>query len=124
MHLEAVALRTAESCEKPEPMSIPACQCRRAPDSAEVAKGRLRVFPPAFIPIALIRSYQALIRPHLIGSCKFWPTCSEYAIEALGTHGVARGMWLTVRRILRCHPFSPGGFDPVPPLSTPQPPEH
>jgi putative membrane protein insertion efficiency factor len=68
-----------------------------------------------FFPIALIRCYQAMIRPHLIGTCKFCPTCSEYAIEALRTHGLLRGSALAVRRILRCRPFSPGGLDPVPP---------
>jgi hypothetical protein len=67
-----------------------------------------------FFPIALIRCYQAMIRPHLIGTCKFCPTCSEYAIEALRTHGLLRGIALTLWRILRCHPFSPGGLDPVP----------
>ncbi len=66
------------------------------------------------IPIAAIRVYQAMIRPHLIGACKFCPTCSEYAIESLEVHGPLRGSVLTFRRLIRCHPFSPGGFDPVP----------
>ena len=55
-----------------------------------------------------------MIRPLLIGSCKFCPTCSEYAIEALRIHGLWRGSWLAIRRICRCHPFGPGGIDPVP----------
>jgi len=55
-----------------------------------------------------------MIRPHLIGTCKFCPTCSEYAIEALRTHGLLRGIALAFWRILRCHPFSAGGLDPVP----------
>lgn len=63
--------------------------------------------------VALIRAYQGMIRPHLIGNCKFCPTCSEYAIEALTTLGLRRGAWVAVRRLLRCHPFSRGGFDPV-----------
>ena len=62
----------------------------------------------------MIRVYQVTIRPHLLGSCKFVPTCSEYAIEALLRHGVLRGVWLSLRRILRCHPFGMGGIDPVP----------
>jgi putative membrane protein insertion efficiency factor len=64
--------------------------------------------------VFLIRCYQAMIRPFLIGACKFHPTCSEYAIEAFYTHGPWRGSILAVRRLVRCHPFSPGGIDPVP----------
>lgn len=64
--------------------------------------------------VALIRAYQAMIRPWLIGSCKFCPTCSEYAVEAMHRHGLRRGAWLATRRVLRCHPFGPGGIDPVP----------
>jgi len=66
------------------------------------------------LPIFLIRGYQCMIRPFLIGSCKFCPTCSEYAIEALHVHGLLRGSLLALRRICRCHPFSSGGIDPVP----------
>ena len=64
--------------------------------------------------VFVIRSYQAIIRPFLIGTCKFCPTCSEYGIEALRVHGLWRGATLTLRRVLRCHPFSAGGIDPVP----------
>lgn len=63
----------------------------------------------------LVRFYQVAIRPHLFGSCKFCPTCSDYALEALHRHGVARGIRLTLRRLARCHPFGLGGIDPVPP---------
>lgn len=66
------------------------------------------------LTVVLIRCYQAMIRPHLIGSCKFHPSCSEYGIEAFQAHGVLRGLSLTFRRICRCHPFGAGGFDPVP----------
>lgn len=69
--------------------------------------------------VALIRAYQYMIRPFLIGSCKFHPTCSEYAIESLQTHGLFRGLRLAVTRVVRCHPFSPGRIDPVPPASNP-----
>ena len=69
---------------------------------------------PVIMLIALIRSYQAMVRPLLIGSCKFCPTCSEYAIESLRLHGIRRGSLLALRRICRCHPFTPGGIDPVP----------
>jgi putative membrane protein insertion efficiency factor len=67
----------------------------------------------------LIRGYQLFISPLLGPRCRFYPTCSHYAIEALETHGVLRGSWLALRRILRCHPWNPGGFDPVPPREGP-----
>ncbi|WP_303328538.1 membrane protein insertion efficiency factor YidD [uncultured Muribaculum sp.] len=61
-----------------------------------------------------IRLYQTAISPLLPPSCRFVPTCSQYAIEALRRHGPIRGTWLAVKRILRCHPWNPGGYDPVP----------
>jgi len=61
-----------------------------------------------------IRLYQRLISPLLPRRCRFYPTCSQYAIEAIAKHGPARGSWLALRRILRCHPLHPGGYDPVP----------
>ncbi|MGK2961406.1 MAG: membrane protein insertion efficiency factor YidD [Gemmatimonadaceae bacterium] len=64
--------------------------------------------------IALIRGYQLGISPLLPASCRYYPTCSSYAIEAIEKHGALSGSWLAVRRIARCHPFRPGGFDPVP----------
>ncbi len=64
--------------------------------------------------ILLVRAYQLCIRPLLVGTCKFAPTCSEYAIEAIRRHGPWRGGWLGLRRLTRCHPFSSGGVDPVP----------
>lgn len=62
----------------------------------------------------LIRAYQYGISPFLGRSCRFQPSCSEYAVESLQRHGVLRGLWLTVRRVGRCHPWHPGGYDPVP----------
>jgi putative membrane protein insertion efficiency factor len=67
-----------------------------------------------FCLIVLARGYQVGLRPLLIGSCKYCPTCSEYFIEAVQKHGPWRGGLLGVRRVLRCHPFGPGGIDPVP----------
>jgi putative membrane protein insertion efficiency factor len=64
--------------------------------------------------IAMVRGYQVAISPILGPSCRYFPTCSTYAIEALQRHGAWRGSWLAIRRILRCHPFRPGGYDPVP----------
>jgi putative membrane protein insertion efficiency factor len=62
----------------------------------------------------LVRLYQVLVSPILPPSCRFVPSCSEYAREALLKHGVLRGIALAARRIARCHPFHPGGYDPVP----------
>jgi putative membrane protein insertion efficiency factor len=63
----------------------------------------------------LVRAYQLLVSPMLGQNCRFYPTCSNYAIEALRTHGAARGSLLALRRVCRCHPWNPGGVDPVPP---------
>jgi putative membrane protein insertion efficiency factor len=65
--------------------------------------------------IAPLRFYQRFISPALPASCRYYPTCSSYAVESLQVHGAIRGSWLTVRRVSRCHPWHDGGFDPVPP---------
>ncbi len=65
--------------------------------------------------IALIRVYQWTLSRLLGPCCRFYPSCSDYAIEALRTRGCVAGLWLGTQRLLRCHPFHPGGFDPVPP---------
>ena len=65
--------------------------------------------------IGLIRFYQRFISPFKPKTCRFYPTCSHYAAEALETHGVLYGGYLAARRLLRCHPLHPGGYDPVPP---------
>jgi putative membrane protein insertion efficiency factor len=69
---------------------------------------------PEYCLRTLIRGYQFTLSPFIGNQCRFHPTCSHYALDALAQHGVMRGVWLTVRRLLRCHPFNPGGFDPVP----------
>ncbi|HDQ04216.1 MAG TPA: membrane protein insertion efficiency factor YidD [Deltaproteobacteria bacterium] len=64
--------------------------------------------------VCVIRLYQVCISPVFFGQCcRFYPSCSEYAIEAIKLHGPAKGSFLGVKRILRCHPFHPGGYDPV-----------
>jgi putative membrane protein insertion efficiency factor len=64
--------------------------------------------------IAIVRAYQYAISPMLGARCRFLPSCSEYAVEALRRHGALRGSWLAARRVARCHPWHPGGYDPVP----------
>lgn len=64
--------------------------------------------------IALIRGYQWFISPLLGNHCRFYPSCSQYAREAIERHGATRGVWLAIRRVARCHPWHPGGVDPVP----------
>lgn len=66
------------------------------------------------IILTLIRFYQAAISPMLAPRCRFYPSCSQYAAEAVGQHGALRGSWLGVCRLLKCHPFHAGGYDPVP----------
>lgn len=75
--------------------------------------------PPLARPLILmIRGYQRWISPLLPPNCRFYPSCSQYAVEALQEHGPVRGIGLAVWRLLRCHPWHPGGVDPVPPRRT------
>jgi len=67
----------------------------------------------------LIRLYQLLISPLLPPGCRYLPSCSEYAAEAIERHGAARGSWLALKRLLRCHPWGGSGYDPVPPAACP-----
>ncbi|HEY7450347.1 MAG TPA: membrane protein insertion efficiency factor YidD [Vicinamibacterales bacterium] len=69
----------------------------------------------ARLALALIRAYQLVVAPVLTGSCRFSPTCSVYAAQAIRDHGVVAGGWLALRRFSKCHPFGPAGYDPVPP---------
>lgn len=61
-----------------------------------------------------IRGYQKYISPGLPPSCRFTPSCSQYALEAVAKYGALKGSWLAARRLVRCHPFNPGGYDPIP----------
>ncbi|HUJ40687.1 MAG TPA: membrane protein insertion efficiency factor YidD [Candidatus Acidoferrales bacterium] len=66
------------------------------------------------ICLILVRAYQVVLGPLLGGACRYYPSCSRYAAEAIERHGARRGSWLALRRLLRCHPFAPGGVDLVP----------
>ena len=67
-----------------------------------------------YLFIFLIKLYQRTLSRVLPPSCRFYPSCSEYGVQALQKYGIFKGGWLTVKRIARCHPFNPGGYDPVP----------
>lgn len=69
-----------------------------------------------YLLLALIRLWQWTFSRVLPPTCRFYPSCSQYGYEAISRYGVLRGGWLTVRRVARCHPFNPGGYDPVPDL--------
>lgn len=72
------------------------------------------VTPLQWLAIRLIRLYQVVISPLLGPRCRFHPSCSHYTIEAICLHGLTKGVWLGIKRLLKCHPLNPGGYDPVP----------
>lgn len=80
--------------------------------------------PMRWLLRGLIRGYQLFISPLLGPRCRFYPTCSHYALEAIETHGALKGSWLSLCRLLRCHPWSEGGVDPVPPACCKDSPPH
>ena len=69
---------------------------------------------PARLLMVPIAGYRRFVSPLLPPRCRFAPSCSEYALTAVAEHGAVRGLWLAIKRIARCHPFNPGGYDPVP----------
>lgn len=81
---------------------------------APPAEGAEAVLKPSRPLLLLIRSYQQAISPLLPPACRYAPTCSQYALEAIEAHGALRGVWLALRRLSRCHPGRKGGYDPVP----------
>lgn len=83
----------------------------RADGAAEMSR---RSSPVAAGVVALIRLYQKAISSWTPRTCRYYPTCSQYAVQAVSRYGAVRGLWMAVRRIGRCHPFAPGGYDPVP----------
>jgi uncharacterized protein len=89
-------------------------------DRNGVDQGRVTPVPGGISAVArllmiLIAGYRKVISPLMPARCRFYPSCSAYALEAIGVHGAGRGIWLAIRRLSRCHPFHPGGLDPVPP---------
>ena len=77
---------------------------------------------PAKVALLPVHFYRRFISPLLPPTCRFYPSCSAYAVEALTVHGALRGTWLTIRRLLRCGPWHPGGMDPVPTPRSPRSP--
>jgi len=69
---------------------------------------------PSMVAVLMIRGYRQVISPLFPPTCRFMPTCSEYALQAVSTYGLIKGGWLSLKRILKCHPFHPGGYDPLP----------
>lgn len=108
---EAALFADASGCER----AIGCGAVENSVASARVPIRMLRVLPRR-LAIGFVRLYQMIVSPWLPRSCRFHPSCSHYACEALAGHGVWRGGWLTLRRISRCHPFHAGGLDPVPPV--------
>jgi uncharacterized protein len=84
-------------------------------DSGRQAEARLSA--AARVLALLLTGYRRFVSPLLGPHCRFAPSCSEYALVAVREHGALRGSWLAVRRLARCHPFNPGGLDPVPPAA-------
>ncbi len=74
--------------------------------------------PAVRVALAALRAYKLLLSPLFTGACRFHPSCSTYAADALRAHGLVTGTWLAVRRLARCHPFGGSGYDPVPPRRT------
>lgn len=83
-----------------------------------------RMNPIVWLLRALIKGYQWFVSPILPGSCRYYPSCSSYALEALDKHGPLKGGWMGAKRIFRCHPWNDGGYDPVPDATGERPHHH
>lgn len=101
--------RLSGCCEKPAVGSNGRSEPAEVDDRLQA-----RLTIPQRIAVTLIGAYKIALSPIVFSGCKFHPTCSSYAREAIERHGVAQGSWLALKRILRCRPFAPGGIDPVP----------
>ena len=87
----------------------------RQPRALDGALWEITRTAAVWLACAPIQLYRFVLSPFLPRACRFYPSCSAYALGALRTHGLVRGGWLALKRLLRCHPFHPGGVDPVPP---------
>jgi putative membrane protein insertion efficiency factor len=85
-----------------------------APSEADSSTSNRKRSIPVRLSLLLLRGYKVLISPYFTGSCRFLPTCADYAADAIARHGIVRGYWLAARRLVRCHPFCAAGYDPVP----------
>ena len=105
--------------EEPLTIAEPLAQVEHFARAELAAKEELQRSPLSRLSISvvlwLLMIYRRFISPLKPPTCRFYPTCSTYSVEAFKTHGFFRGAWLTIKRILRCNPFNPGGYDPVPP---------
>jgi uncharacterized protein len=86
-----------------------------ASDGEEPASQLEPMAPGVRVALVMLRAYKLVLSPLFTGSCRFLPSCSDYAAEAIRTYGVGQGIWLSLKRLSRCHPFCAGGHDPVPP---------
>lgn len=82
--------------------------------SLQAVLGRILRSPVKYALIGFLHVYRLLVSPLYGNVCRYWPSCSAYAVEAVQVHGAGKGSWLTVRRLVRCHPWARGGYDPVP----------
>ena len=90
-------------------------ECRSGRGNVLAAQANCILHAMKRLLVGLIKAYRYFLSPLLGPSCRFYPTCSAYAVEAVETHGAIKGAWLALKRILKCHPWHSGGVDPVPP---------
>ncbi len=99
------------------PRGFPELELKDTPSTPAQKESTIHAFLVKLI-LMPVHCYRYCVSPLMPAHCRFTPTCSGYALEAVRTHGISRGLLLTARRLLRCHPFCKGGYDPVPPKST------
>lgn len=110
----------------PAPAATPPVASPTATSRADIAGATTRALRalgrvPVLLLVGAVRLYQTFISPLTPPSCRYYPSCSSYAVVALQRHGLLRGSWLAARRLARCHPWTPGGIDDVPPAREPKP---
>lgn len=95
-------------------MAVEQGEHQEIPPEPTAGADRARHSLPSKLLMGAVRFYQKFISPGLPPSCRFYPTCSEYTLQAIAKYGALKGTWLGIKRVGRCHPFHPGGYDPVP----------